>query len=281
VDENTFLSESPIELVKSSRVNNVPWLTGVNSEEGLVYLIPIIRNATMNSLVNSQWDTFAEKIINLKGGEATPKLLQDIRRFYLNNSDISLATLKKSADMISDRAFFLDNHDAVVLHSQVNKVFPYYYTYNGSYAMAKLLFVKSSLPFRLPDRYDFTVGTLTSWFTEYVLHIREPNYFGVGHSDEIPLFFNTPFIRREVVPEDEDYVFSRMIIGLWVSFAETGVPDTRAAHVPEWKPVEKMNMRLGDRAISRYRLNSSPGMDEEPFFQRLWTFWKARNITYF
>lgn len=80
--------------------------------------------------------------------------------------------------MISDRAFFLDNHDAAVMHSQHGDVYPYYYTYSGRYAMAKLLFVKSPLPFRLPDRYDFAIGTLSSWFAEYLLRMREPNYFG-------------------------------------------------------------------------------------------------------
>jgi hypothetical protein len=132
----------------------------------------------MNRLVNTEWDRMAGKFLGLHPTEINPQLLHDIKKFYLNDSDISLQTIKKAADMISDRAFFLDNHDAAIMHSQVADVYPYFYTYNGRYAMGKLLFVKSPLPFRLPDRYDFAVGTLSSWFAEYVLRIREPNYFG-------------------------------------------------------------------------------------------------------
>ncbi|XP_035704166.1 venom carboxylesterase-6 isoform X2 [Folsomia candida] len=276
--KNAFLPAEPIHLLKAGKIpSSVPWMTGVNSEEGLVYLIPIIRNATMNRLVNSGWDQMAAKFLNLHPSEVNPTLLKDIKQFYLNNSEINLQTIKMSANMISDRAFFLDNHDAAVLHSRVANVYPYYYTYSGRYAMAKLLFVKSQLPFRLPDRYDFAIGTLSSWFLEYVLRIKEPNYVGIGHSDEMVLFFNTPFIRREIVPEDEDYVFSKALISLWVTFAETGVPNTKILHIPPWNPIR--NVASGNHTLSRYHLDIEPRMGQEPFFERL-KFWKARNISY-
>lgn len=82
----------------------------------------------MNNLVNTEWEKFASKFLNLHPSEVNPKLLKDIKKYYLNDSEIGLPTIKKSADMISDRAFFLDNHDAVALHSQVADVFAYYYT---------------------------------------------------------------------------------------------------------------------------------------------------------
>lgn len=41
-------------------------------------------------------------------------------------------------------------------------------------------------------------------------------------SDEMPLLFNIPLIRREITQNDVDYDFSRKLINLWVSFAETG-----------------------------------------------------------
>jgi len=231
----------------------------------------------MGRLVNDNWESYAAKFLNIPPSEANPELLKDIRKYYLNDSEVGLPTLKKSADMISDRAFFLDNHDASVLHSRVADVYPYFYKYNGRYAMAKLLFVKGPLPFRIPDYFDFALGTASNWFAENVFGIREPNYFGVGHSDEIVLFFNAPFIRREVVHEDVDYIFSKTLISLWVSFAETGVPNTRALHLPTWNPLR--NVQDGNHSLGRYILDENPKMENEPFFERL-QFWKTRNITY-
>jgi len=39
MNNNTFLPAHPLELMKSQKINKVPWMTGVNAEEGLVYLI--------------------------------------------------------------------------------------------------------------------------------------------------------------------------------------------------------------------------------------------------
>lgn len=129
----------------------------------------------MNKLVNTNWEKFAPILLHLNRSEVSPEVLTEIREYYLNKSDIGLPTMTQSANMLSDRTFFLDNHDAVVLHSRVAPVYPYFYKYNGRYAMAKLLFVKSPFPVALPDRFDFAIGTGVSWFAENVLRIREPN----------------------------------------------------------------------------------------------------------
>jgi carboxylesterase type B len=39
LNSNTFLPADPVVLMKSRRINAVPWMTGVNADEGLVYLI--------------------------------------------------------------------------------------------------------------------------------------------------------------------------------------------------------------------------------------------------
>lgn len=139
----------------------------------------------MRALINTKWEHFAGKFLNIKQSQENPKLLRDVRKFYLKNSNISLETLKEAGNMISDKTFFLDNHDAVAYHSKGADVYPYYYTYNGRYAMAKLLFVKKKLPFKIPDRYEFHLGCFSTWFSEYVLNVNEPNKFGIGHGDEV------------------------------------------------------------------------------------------------
>jgi len=144
----------------------------------IITFAAIIRNSTMNEKINTEWEKYAPLFLNLHTSERSTKLLREIRQYYLNDSDIGIMTIKQSANMLSDRGFFLDNHDAAVLHAKVADVYAYYYKYNGRYAMAKLLFVKSPLPFPIPDRYDFAIGTAINWFAENVLRMREPNRFG-------------------------------------------------------------------------------------------------------
>jgi hypothetical protein len=168
---SVFHARSTVE-VKQHELNILNWICV------LLVLLAIIRNSTMNERINKEWERFAPIFLNLRRAERSFKLLQDIREYYLNNSDIGILTIKASAAMLSDRGFFLDNHDAAVLHAKVAPVYAYYYNYNGRYAMAKLLFVKSPLPFPIPDRYDFAIGTAINWFAENVLRFREPNRFG-------------------------------------------------------------------------------------------------------
>jgi hypothetical protein len=49
------------------------------------------------------------------------------------------------------------------------------------------------------------------------------NYFtGVCHADELPIFYNIPFITREILPGTSDFPFSNSLIKLWTSFARKG-----------------------------------------------------------
>ena len=37
VDQNTFLHKHPYEILKAGEQNDVPWITGLNSDEGLLF----------------------------------------------------------------------------------------------------------------------------------------------------------------------------------------------------------------------------------------------------
>ncbi|ODM99012.1 Venom carboxylesterase-6 [Orchesella cincta] len=273
-----FLPAPPIELLRKGRISKVPWIAGVNSGEGLVHLIAILRNETMRKTLNSKWEHFAPVLLSYQNHENKSALSTAVKRFYLNNEPVSQKNAKETANMVSDRNFFLDNHDAAIMHSRVAPTYVYYYTYQGVFALANLLFSRTPLP--LPDNLDYLLGTGLNWVTSNLLRRRRRSKLGICHSDEMPLLFNIPLIRREITPNDVDYDFSRKLINLWVSFAETGVPDARRAEEPvTWNPIRSDNPGLRDVSLKRLRLDKTFAIIDEPFFRRI-QFWKNNSISY-
>lgn len=92
-----FLTEEPTDLIEKGQVNDVPWLTGLNSHEGSLRVITLFSNNERDSLtkLNEKWTKYAP--VSLIIDDNCPKNLQDkvtnkIRKFYFGNEDITRST---------------------------------------------------------------------------------------------------------------------------------------------------------------------------------------------
>jgi len=232
----------------------------------------------MRKILNTKWEHFAPVLLNYQNHSNKDALSAQVKKFYLSDEPVSQKNAREAANMVSDRNFFLDNHDAAILHSQVAPTYLYYYTYQGLFALGNLLFSRTPLP--LPDNLDYMVGTGLNWVSSNLLRRRRRSKLGICHSDEMPLLFNIPLIRREINQNDVDYEFSRKLINLWVSFAETGAPDTlRAEESVPWKTLDQTNPGFRDIPLKRLHLDREFNIIDEPFYKRI-QFWKNNSVSY-
>lgn len=134
----------------------------------------------MRKTLNAKWDHFAPTLLSYKNFPNKTALSQEVKRYYLNNAPVSQSNAKEAANMVSDRNFFLDNHDAAIMQSRVAPVYTYYYTYQGLFALGNLLFSRTALP--LPGNLDYLVGTGLNWVTSNLLRRRRKSKLGKAFS---------------------------------------------------------------------------------------------------
>lgn len=136
-DGNTFLTEHPRKLAVKGDYNKVPWIFGVNSDEGLITSALILANTTMASVAKNDWRLFIERVLwfNSTSGIAAEK----IRQFYFGDYTSvrhpdPFETLDNYTTMISDRGFNYDAHHGALNQSKHSPVYLYYYTYRGEWS---------------------------------------------------------------------------------------------------------------------------------------------------
>ncbi|CAG7834559.1 unnamed protein product [Allacma fusca] len=271
-DSLTFLADDPKELLTRGAISNkVPWINGVNADEGLIYLIGVIRNESRLASLNLNWTTHAPVLFGFEGNPAQEKIATEIRDYYLGpNSTISMKNLQDAANMFSDRAFFEDSHDVAVLQSRVSPVYSYYLSYKPKFGIANFLLSSSGT---LPHGLDIVVGNTVQWISSNLLG-RQKIHYGVCHTDELPLFYNLPAV-TEIIPGSPDYFFSKSIVKLWVSFAKKGKPGSFGG-VP-WVAVHSTTVTNVTSNIQRIRLDQESELMDEPFLKRL-NFWKSLQL---
>lgn len=130
----------------------------------------------MRKILNSNWEHFAPVLLGYQDHTNKDALSTRVKKFYLNDEPLSQSNAREAANMVSDRNFFLDNHDAVILQSKVAPTYAYYYTYQGLFALGNLLFSRTPLP--LPDNLDYLVATGLNWATSNLLRRRRKSKLG-------------------------------------------------------------------------------------------------------
>lgn len=216
-----FLPDHPLVMWESGNYNRVPWMTGVNSQEGATLysssenlyifyitnfikgkkgfsktcrIFSVILNSTeLTDEFNQNWNRIAP--YSLSYTEVSPNsdscASNDIRRFYFGSQPVGVETRDNLTNMFSDRNFLQCNKNGAILHSRFSPVYLYYFTQVGEKSWLDI--------FNIPKEYG---------------------YHGVAHSDPLQFFFklhNFP----EIKSESRYSLFSQRMVKLWASFAET------------------------------------------------------------
>ncbi|OXA51774.1 esterase E4 [Folsomia candida] len=280
-DGNTFLAEKPTEMAKRGDFTKVPWVTGVNSEEGLVFSAAMLVNKTMQTVAQEDWGFFLDRTIWFPSEEETA---EKVRHFYFGDDDSSLVPANVSSNtdlitkinmnplerldsytnMISDRGFFYDAHHGASMQSIHSPVYLYYYSYRGKWSVVNF-FPEISGTFN--RQLEVTWSLLTTWVAANVFGRQLPNY-GASHSDELSLLFYMPWV-SEIYAESQDYDMSLDLVKLWADFADND-SHLKFRNV-EWPVVNASHKEV---PLQYMKIDSDPMVIDEPFTHRI-QFWSS------
>ncbi|XP_046425209.1 venom carboxylesterase-6-like isoform X1 [Neodiprion fabricii] len=206
-----FIDQPPAEILASGKVQDLPWITTVVSEEGLFPAGEFMANETLLRELNDNWDYLAPFLLDFN--YTIPqihhrKVARLIKGHYLGTRQIDNSTVEQIVRMIGDRLFVYDAEEAARLQARANRnpVRFYYFTYRGAHSMSE----------------EFT-GV-------------EEN-FGVSHLDDLPYVLDVIF---DPTTTTRDRAMQRVMLNLWVSFASSATPELGV----EWSTVEPFDEEL-------------------------------------
>ncbi|CAH0578154.1 unnamed protein product [Chrysodeixis includens] len=196
-----FLKRSPR---KTPNVPAVPWMTGLNKDEGCLKSVWITANASRYNEFMSAFETIAPVTFYYENSPYAEAITEEIRQKYLKDNDET--SLKNGIlEMYSDSYFAYPAVDAV------EKVFSY--TKNPVYLY--------DLAYRATNSFSQIFGD-------------KKGDYGVCHADELMHLFPILFLSEPF--SQQDIEISETIITLWTNFATTGNPNKPVPVPFKWEP---------------------------------------------
>lgn len=207
-----FLNQPPLQVIQAGLAHDLPWITGVTTEEGLFNAGEFLGPAHAAKLedVDKRWLEVAPLLLdyNYTAPDAAERdaVSKAIREHYFGQRSLSKAT-KEFVAMVGDRIFNTGVELAAREMAAINTqpVYLYEYGYRG-------------------------LSSLSDYMTK-----GDKTDYGVSHADDLPFLFNwAPFPRGDT-PEDKK--ISGHLLTMLTTFARTGVPSF-APGSPTWLPVD-------------------------------------------
>ncbi|XP_046595274.1 venom carboxylesterase-6-like [Neodiprion lecontei] len=210
-DEFTFIDRPPIESLKSKKVQDLPWITSVVSEDGIFPISLLTANETLLNDLNNNWVKYAPLVLDFNytvPADLRALVANCIKKYYFKDEDIGISTLRRIIKMRSDRLYFYHAEEAARLQAEATEspVLFYYFSYRGEHSITEAL-----------------TGSQTN--------------FGVSHLDDLRYLVHPSFDATITLG---DRNMQKKLINFWVSFATNGTPEVGV----DWKRVKKNTTTL-------------------------------------
>ncbi|XP_014477483.1 PREDICTED: venom carboxylesterase-6-like [Dinoponera quadriceps] len=202
-----FIDRTPVEIVTSGDVQDVPWITSTVKDEGLFPISLFINKVdTLNDL-NNQWETICPILFDFKHtipSEKHVEICRLIKEHYFGTGTINIENVKPLVEMAGDRFFIYDSEKAARMQAEVNQnpVWYYRYSYRGANSLTR------------------------------ILSNSDKNY-GVCHGDDAFTIILTPWITA--LTTQDDINMQKHLIDIWISFVTNGTPAVAGV---EWLDVD-------------------------------------------
>lgn len=197
--EGAFLTENP-RFKSDMHGNDVPWMTGVTSEEGAMKSAPLIHNFELTNDLLKNWNRalpislYYDQHSPEKQAEVTSK----INEFYFKHQKLTSDNHQNLTNLYTDGWFFHAMIDYLKLRFSSEKraaTYVYLFTHKGSCSFTEIF----------KGGAEAYYGTSHAEELQYLFPIRE----------DLKYFFNA-------IPTEEDKLITKMITKLWVDFAYFG-----------------------------------------------------------
>ncbi|CAG5008482.1 unnamed protein product [Parnassius apollo] len=196
-----FLTSSPRKMPTSAAV---PWMTGLNQNEGCLKSVWITANSSRYQEFMSGFESIAPVTFYYENSPYIDLITRRIKDVYFNGGDteeIKTAIL----DIYSDSYFAYPALEAIEL--------TFNYTKNPVYLY--------ELTYRATNSFSQIFGD-------------EVGDYGVCHADELMHLFPIHFLSKPFSQKDRE--ISELIITLWTNFATTGDPNKPIKLPFKWEP---------------------------------------------
>ncbi|XP_076627824.1 juvenile hormone esterase [Colletes latitarsis] len=239
--DEPFIDRLPVEIVSSGDVHDIPWITGVTSEEGLYPVAEFIAIPEALKTLEDNWDLLAPHFLDYNytlPKEEHVEVARLIKNHYFGSKKIDETTTKSLVEMASDRFFVADSVKAARMQASVNKqpVWYYYYTYRGAQSLSDVM-------------------------------SKTTNNYGVSHGDDAFAVIDTHYVDFTTTLEDRK--MQRVLIDLWTSFAINGVPNVSGVQWPKLNPNEKVLHYLKITGPDKIHMDSNANFGQKDFWSSI------------
>ncbi|XP_043523966.1 venom carboxylesterase-6-like [Frieseomelitta varia] len=215
VQPGAFLTGEPAFLTKHGHLLDIPWMTGVTSQEGALKAPGLYGRKNGELVKKLDKDFLNIAPITLLFEQTCPegemkRVTSEIRKFYFGESPIDNSTRFNLVDMYSDAWFTYAAHTAIrdYFEKQSSPIYYYYFAYRGSASFSR------------------------------IFGDRNQNY-GVSHADELQYLFPVgEQLFKDTPLSEKDHEMVDIITSIWYNFANSGNPTPEVSgQIPKWKPV--------------------------------------------
>ncbi|KAB0800464.1 hypothetical protein PPYR_06204 [Photinus pyralis] len=205
--ESAFLTKHPYKQLEDGDVLDVPWLTWITTDEGILgamFLVNILDETDKN------WNEWSEHMFDYKHVcEKSKKqdIAQKIKEFYFQNETVCESNIKSLIKVFGDRLFNVGFETAV--HMQADAVESPIYA--AIFAFNKSTATKKVMGFQLE---------------------------GVAHSAEGVLLHELEFLESPIKLTEPEVLMKDVLIDFVTSFAKNGKPESIGVN---WEPLSTEN----------------------------------------
>jgi carboxylesterase type B len=211
--KGAFLTEDPLDIIKSGNYNQIPLIFGYTTREGM--LIEMMIKPRKPSIPRDFERIVPYTLEVERGSEARKNIADKIKQFYYGEPG-SESLLDNFYLLHTDNHFLRDIMFATEHHSLTSK-FPVYL-------------------------YRMSIETKLNLF-KTIGNIKAP---GVSHGDDIGYLFKSKMTPK-LEPGSLEALSVRRFVKYWTNFAKCGNPNSEdILDAPEWKPVKKDQLNLID-----------------------------------
>lgn len=213
--EGAFISEHPIDIIKSGKAANIPFMTGITTEEGAIKTSSYFSNPSWIEDFDKEFNRVVPLSLQYDTQVDKDNKSRKLRKFYFGDKTIDNTTKDELTNLYSDVLFLMGADESVRLHSKHSNKPVYYYLfgYRGSKSFSPIF--------------------------------GDPTYnYGVCHADELLYFFILPREFPNYKPTATDNKMTEILTTLWANFATTGnpTPQTDSVISTIWQPVKSENL---------------------------------------
>ncbi|XP_077272625.1 venom carboxylesterase-6-like isoform X2 [Temnothorax americanus] len=240
-DEAPFIDRTPVEIINSGDVQDIPWVTGVTSEEGLYPVAEFIAVDQNLKELNDNWDILGPHFLDFNytiPKEKHIEIARLIKTHYFGTKPIDRQSTKELIQMSSDRFFVVDSEKAARMQAGVNQnpVWYYYFSYRGAQSLS-----------------DSFSGTTEN--------------YGVSHGDDVFYVLNTPWVNPTTTQKDRD--MQKQLIDFWVLFATEGIPKVANVEWPKLDSSKKELHYLHIASPNQINMDSNANLGEKEFWNSI------------